>query len=638
MKPLHAMRRSLPALLALAPALWTPAPAAGARQSDWPAHGRDAAETRYSPLDQITAGNVDRLGVAWSWEIPKTGARLETTPIVVDGVLYGTAAFSFVFALDAATGEEIWRWDPAIPHADEGGPPTCCGDVNRGVALQGERIFVGLLDGRLVALDRADGSLLWSVQTTPAGTDYSITGAPRVIGDAVIIGNGGAEYGVRGYVTAYDTETGDALWRIHTVPGNPADGFESEAMRAAAETWTGEWWVAGGGGTVWDAIVTDPDAGLVYIGTGNGSPWNRDNRSPGGGDNLYLSSIVALDPADGAFKWHYQTTPGDDWDYTATQPLMTLDLEIGGRERQVIVQAPKNGFFYVVDRLTGELISAEPFADDLTWATAVDPKTGRPMETPEARYGMTGKGAYLAPGPRGAHNWHPMSWSPRAGLVYIPATNNNYYFEKADEFEYRAGRWNTGTTRGEDRPDQPELQGPRNLLLAWDPAGNREAWRVPARGGHGGTMATGGDLVFWGTGARLAALDAHTGEELWSAEVGGGTASPVTYEVDGRQYVSIAAGLTSLGSPPTVWTFALDAAGAQNGQDLTTAAPEDVGLSGEVLARIGPAMRDFIGEDRTAGIMTLVARRGEIVHWNAEGWRVLDESLSSPTTSSASSR
>ena len=601
-------------------------PAAGAQQSDWPMHGRDAAETRYSPLDGINTANVDQLAVAWSWEIPKIGARLETTPIVVDGVLYGTAAFSFVFALNAATGEEIWRWDPAIPHERLGGPRSCCGDVNRGVAVHGDHVYVGLLDGRLVALDRADGSLLWTVQTTPPGADYSITGAPRVIGNAVVIGNGGAEYGVRGYVTAYDTETGAELWRTHTVPGNPADGFESEAMRAAAETWTGEWWVAGGGGTVWDAIVVDPAADLVYIGTGNGSPWNRDNRSPGGGDNLYLSAIVALDPEDGSIQWHYQTTPGDDWDYTATQPLMLLDLEIGGRERQVIVQAPKNGFFYVVDRLTGEFISAEPFADDLTWATAVDPATGRPMETPEARYGMTGKGVYLAPGPRGAHNWHPMSWSPRTGLVYLPATNNNYYFEKEEDFDYRAGIWNTGTTRGADsqRPERPPLTGPNNFLLAWDPARNSERWRVEADGRHGGTMATGGDLVFWGTGERLAAHDARTGEELWSAEVGDGTASPVTYEVDGTQYVSIAAGLVTGGGAPRVWTFALEA-DAQDTRDLTTAAPDEVGLSSEALARIGPTMRQFIDNDRTAGILTLVARRGEIVHWDAHGWRVKDE-------------
>ena len=597
----------------------------------WPHHGRDAAETRHSPLDGINAENVDRLGLAWSWEIPKTGARLETTPLVVDGVLYGTAAFSFVFALDAATGEEIWRWDPAIPHEEQGGPRTCCGDVNRGVAMYGDLVYAGLLDGRLVALDRADGSVRWTVRTTPAGSDYTITGAPRVVGDAIVIGNGGAEYGVRGYVTAYDAETGARRWRTYTVPGNPADGFEDEAMRAAAETWTGEWWTAGGGGTAWDAMAVDEAAGLLYIGTGNGSPWNRDHRSPGGGDNLYLSSILALDPGDGSMAWYYQTTPGDDWDFTATQPLMLLDLEIAGRERQVIVQAPKNGFFYVVDRITGELISAEPFADDLTWATSVDLKSGRPVETPEARYGITGKGVYLAPGPRGAHNWHPMSYSPQTGLVYLPATNNNYYWEKSGEYDYQAGRWNTGTTRGSDasRPERPELKGPANVLLAWDPAENREAWRVPGAGGHGGTMTTAGDLVFWGTGTRMAALDARTGQELWSAEVGRGAGSPVAFEVDGRQYVSVAAGLTIGGGAPRVSTFALDAGGGAAGQEvqevLVTAAPEEVGLDGDVLDSIGPAMQRAIDGGVTAGIMTMVARRGEIVHWDARGWRVQDE-------------
>ena len=619
------MRRAIPFAAALvASVLATPS---NAQHGDWPRHGRDAAETRFSPLDDIDTENVDRLGMAWSWEIPKTGARLETTPIVVDGILYGTAALSFVFALDAATGEVLWQWDPAIPHEDDGGPRSCCGDVNRGVALDGDRIFVGLLDGRLVALDRADGSVLWTTQTTPPGSDYTITGAPRVVGNAVVIGNGGAEYGVRGYVTAYDTEIGAQLWRTHTVPGNPADGFESEAMRAAAETWTGEWWIAGGGGTVWDGMAVDHDAGLLYIGTGNGSPWNRDNRSPGGGDNLYLSAILALDPSDGAIEWHYQTTPGDDWDYTATQPLMLLDLEIDGREREVIVQAPKNGFFYVVDRVTGELISAEAFADDLTWATHVDPETGRPVETPEARYGMTGHPVYLAPGPSGAHNWHTMSWNPETGLVYIPATNNNYYYARAPEFDYRPGVWNTGTVSDRDnRTPRPELKGPANLLLAWDPAENREVWRVEAEGDHGGTVTTAGNLVFWGTGTRLAALDARTGEEVWSAEVGRGAGSPVTYAVDGRQYVSVAAGMTSGGGAPRVSTFALDAAADPDArQQWTTAEPEEVGMSSEVLDRIAPAMRQLLDRDATAGIMTMVSRRGEIVHWDAQGWRVRDE-------------
>jgi len=301
------------------------------------------------------------------------------------------------------------------------------------------------------------------------------------------------------------------------------------------------------------------------VGTGNGSPWSRDHRSPGGGDNLYLSSILALDPADGGIVWHYQTTPGDDWDYTATQPLMLLDIVIDGRERGVVVQAPKNGFFYVIDRLTGELLSAEPFVDDLTWASHIDVETGRPVETPEARYGTTGRGAYLSPGPLGAHNWHPMSWNPGTGLVYLPAQNNAYWFEKADTLDYQPGVWNTGTRRGGGESGSPKLSGPGALLLAWDPARNRETWRVPAAGGHGGTLATAGNLVFWGTGSRLVGLDARTGVELWSAEVGRGTGSPVTWALDGRQYVAIAAGLGGDSDPPRVWTFAL------GGEDTGTA-------------------------------------------------------------------
>ncbi len=527
-----------------------------AAPAEWLTTGRNYAETRYSPLDQIDADNVERLGLAWSWIIPKTGARLETTPVVSDGVMYASGPKSFVFALDARTGERRWQWDPGIPDEREGGPSICCGDVNRGLALYGDKVFAGLLDGRLVALDRETGLVAWTVQTTPRGADYSVTGAPRVVKGNVIIGNGGAEYGVRGYVTAYDAETGDQVWRSYTVPGNPADGFENDAMRRAAETWTGEWWIVGGGGTVWDGMAYDPEADLLYVGTGNGSPWNRDIRSPGGGDNLYLSSILALNPDTGEPVWHYQTTPGDDWDYTATQPLMLLDLTIAGRERKVIIQAPKNGFFYVVDRLTGDLISASAFADDVTWAIGVDVDTGRPIETPEARYGRTGQGVYLSPGPGGAHNWPPMSWNPGTGLIYLPAQNSASFYQMADDFEYRQGVWNTGLARGRntERPERPELTGPRTMLLAVNPITNTEAWRVVSDGAHGGTMSTAGNLVFRGSGDRLIAHDARTGAELWSATVGQGTATPVTYELDGVQYVSIAAG-RRVGR---VYTFTLD--------------------------------------------------------------------------------
>ena len=524
--------------------------------AEWLSYGRDYAETHYSPLSQVNTGNVSRLGVAWTWDIPKTGARLEATPIVADGVIYATGARSFVFALNARTGEKLWHWDPAIPDETDGGPSICCGDVNRGVAIYGDKVFVGLLDGRLVALDRATGMVVWNVQTTPTGTDYSITMAPRVVKGNVIIGNSGAEYGVRGYVSAYDAETGDLAWRWYTVPGNPADGFENEAMRRAAETWTGEWWIVGGGGTVWDGMAYDPVLDLIYIGTGNGAPWSRDERSPGGGDNLYLSSIVALRGETGEYVWHYQTTPGDDWDFTAVQPLMLLDLVIDGRQRAVITQAPKNGFFYVIDRINGEFISAEGFADNITWATGGDQETGRPMETPEARYGRTGRGVYLSPGPTGAHNWWPMSWNPSTGLVYLPMQNTNFYYVR-QTVDYRRGQWNTGTGRGSAGVERPEITGPRSALKAWNPATNTQAWVVPATAGNGGTLSTGGDLVFWGSGDRMIALDARNGSELWSHQVGQGIATPVTYELDGRQYVTVMGGVGTGPTGPKVWTFVL---------------------------------------------------------------------------------
>ena len=429
--------------------------------AEWLTYGGNYAETHYSPLDQINESNIDRLGFAWEWEITGTAGNLEATPLVSDGIIYATGTWSNVFVLDAATGRLVWCWDAGIVRGgiNNGGPSVCCGPVNRGLAMYGNNVYVGLLDGRLVALDRDTGQPVWSVQTTPIGEDYSITGAPRVVKGNVIIGNSGAEFGVRGYVTAYDAETGEQQWRFYTVPGNPADGFEDEAQERAAETWTGQWWVMGGGGTAWDGYAYDPEENLLYVGTGNGSPWSRDIRSPGGGDNLYLSSIVALDADTGELEWYYQTTPGDDWDYTAVQPLMLLDLEIDGRERKVIVQAPKNGFFYVIDRVSGAFISAQQYSDDVTWARGIDQETGRPIESPNARYGTTG-GAWLSPGQGGAHTWRPMSYNPDTGLVYFPARSSSMFYSMDAEFEYEKGTFNTGVGRGgEDRPPQPKLNG-----------------------------------------------------------------------------------------------------------------------------------------------------------------------------------
>lgn len=529
--------------------------------TEWLAHGRDPGETYYSPLDQITADNVDRLGLAWWWDIGGSQGRLEATPLVSDGVLYGTGIWSTVFAVDARTGEEIWRWDPAIVRGgrQNGGPSVCCGPVNRGPALYNGKVYAGLLDGRLVALDAETGRPVWVEQTTPVGGEYSITMAPRIANGRVIVGNSGAEYGVRGYVTAYDAETGNQAWRTYTVPGNPALGFESPAMEFAAATWAGNWWDGGGGGTVWDGMAFDPDANLFYIGTGNGAPWSREHRSDGVGDNLYLASILALDADTGEIVWYYQTAPGDDWDYTAVQNMILADIVIDGVERQVLMQAPKNGFFYVLDRITGELLSAEAFST-VTWAYEVDMETGRPLEVPEARYNTSG--VWLSPGPRGAHNWNPMSYNPDTGFVYLPGQHNQRFYEVDLNFDPEPGQFNLGIgpSSAGGRPDPPGLPEPRGFLAAIDPATQQEHWRIPHTGTrNGGTMTTAGNLLFSATeDGVFYALDATTGARLWEAELPEGPATPITYELDGRQYVTILSGPGDARGPGAVWSFVLD--------------------------------------------------------------------------------
>ncbi|MBK7948516.1 MAG: PQQ-dependent dehydrogenase, methanol/ethanol family [Deltaproteobacteria bacterium] len=504
-------------------------------------HGRDAWEQRYSPLDQINSLNVEKLGLAWGVELG-TNRGIEATPLVVDGVLYLASAWSVVHAFDAASGQPLWRYDPKVPRSRA--KLFCCGVVNRGVAHHRGLVFFATLDGRLIALDAKTGRLVWETQTIDPDKAYSITGAPRVVRGHVLIGNAGADLGVRGYVSAYDRDTGKLVWRFYTVPGPPDQPQESDALVRALGTWKGDlWWKVGGGGTVWDAMAYDRELDLLYIGTGNGSPWARHLRSPGGGDNLYLSSILALRPETGELVWHYQTTPGDNWDFTATQSLIVAELELSpGQKRRVVMQAPKNGFFYVLDAATGELLSAEPFVE-VTWASHVDRKTGRPVETGKGDYSK--QPATIKPGPIGAHTWHPMAYSPKTGLVYIPAQHvAGYYAPASQPFTFVNGSpRNTGIDLTKAR--QFPADAAAGELIAWDPIRQKKVWGVARETiGNGGVLSTAGLLVFQGTATgRFTAHHARTGKRLWEYDAGTGIiAAPISYAIDGEQYVAIAAG------------------------------------------------------------------------------------------------
>jgi len=524
---------------------------------EWPRYGQNDSENHYSPLTQINDQNVGKLGLAWSFDIDTFDSY--TAPLEVNGVVYFGVGHSVVHALDGRTGKLLWRYDPDVASQPASQTRMRAGWGVRGIAYDRGRIFTGTRDGRLIAIDARSGKALWSVQTLDEAENGYITGAPWVAGDKVVIGFGGADYSpVRGYVTAYDVATGKKAWRFFVVPGDPAKGFENKAMETAARTWTGEWWKMGGGGAVWNAMAYDARYNQIYLGTGNGWPWNQKIRSPGGGDNLYLSSIVALDATTGDYKWHHQFNPGNSWDFNNAMDIQLADLTIDGQPRSVILHAPKDGFFYVLDRQTGKLISADKFARNVNWAERIDLATGRPVENPEARY-PGGKPFLMAPWPTGAHGPQTMAFSPKSGLAYIPVIEGARVFvdpPNVADWTYKPGMFvNTGL----GAPPSSIVPPPASShLLAYDPITQKPAWSVPQNGTlNGGVIVTGGNLVFQGQNTgEFTAFAADSGRKLWSFDAQNGIlGNAITYEIAGRQYVTVITGFRSSFANKPNWDY-----------------------------------------------------------------------------------
>ncbi len=541
--------------------------------TEWSSYGGDATQDRFSPPSAINQRSIRRLGLEWALDLPNE-TNLVATPLMVNGLLYFTGKFSIVYAVDARTGKVAWSFDPKAREELAKTPRrmTYNWGTSRGVAYWKGTIIVATADGRLISLASKTGKPLWSIQTLDTSVPYLyITGAPLVFGDRVLIGNAGGDFGAsRGYVTAYSTVDGRELWRTFTVPGDPARGYESEAMKMAASTWGPEWWKTTGGGNVWNAMTFDPEFNRIYIGTGNGSPWNQRIRGRAGGDNLFVASIVALDADTGKYVWHYQAVPGDNWDYDATEDLVLADVRIGGTRKKVLMQANKNGFFYVIDRSTGKLISAEKFAH-VTWADHIDLSTGRPVEAPGMRpVGPSSPVINVWPWENGAHSWPSMSFNPKTGLVYIPGMDAKQIFDARgiDPNTYQADRvemW-TGYSDVIGR-DQTASKADGDTfrqaawLKAWDPRTNREVWKAEQPGlWAGGTLTAAGGLVFIGqANGDLAAFDASTGEKLWHYNCGRPiSASPISYTVDGVQYVAV---LVGWGGGPAIEGFMSDPGG-----------------------------------------------------------------------------
>lgn len=513
--------------------------------ADWPGYGRTFSEQHYSPLAEINRGNVKTLGLSWWMDLSLENSVSQ--PIAVNGILYFTTGYSVVHAVEAKSGRELWSYDPEV--AEQTGFNLRYGWGSRGIAWWKDKIYTGTQDGRLIAIDTKSGKAIWSVQTIDEhsarmlngiNSAEMITGAPRAFDGKVIVGFGGDGYKNRGYVTAYDAQTGKKVWRFYTVPGNPSAGFENDAMRVAAATWSGSWWENGGGGTVWNAISYDKDTNTVFLGVGNGYPWNRRARSEDKGDNLFLCSIVALDATTGTYRWHYQVIPGDTWDYEPTTDMELGELTIAGRSLKVLMQASKDGFFYVIDRITGKLVSAKPFAK-VTWATGIDLKTGRPVEAPGARY-PNGSSVELWPSTFGAHSWLPMAFNPKLNLAYIPAIEMG---DHLDDSGIDTKNWRPPELPALDVALHGSSTDGTGALVAWDPITQRSVWRVPQYSFiNGGVMATGGELVFQGSlEGNFNAYDAKTGEVLWSfAAQAPVIAPPISYSVNGTQYITVLTG------------------------------------------------------------------------------------------------
>ena len=568
---------------------------ADSETQNWLTTGRTYGEARFSPLRSIDTGNVSQVGLAWHYDLD-TNRGQESTPLAVDGVLYTTSAWSKVQAFDAVSGRLLWQFDPKVPGAT--GVKACCDVVNRGAAYWNGKVYVGTLDGRLIALDAKSGRIVWSVDTVNTAKSYTITGAPRIIKGKVLIGNGGAEFGVRGYISAYDSETGRLAWRFYTVPGQPGkpDGAASDRVLAAVadKTWDGHWWRdsgGGGGGTVWDSMAYDPTLDLLYVGVGNASYWNRKYRSAGSGDNLFLGSVLALRPDTGDYVWHYQETPGDQWDYTSTQNMVLADLSIDGQLRHALIHAPKNGVFYVIDRTNGKLLSGKPFVH-VNWMTGFD-RAGHVIVNPKSDYGSTNSVWIGQPGPAGAHSWQPMAFNRDTELAYIPVQENTGVYLTDPSFKPKPLGINVGVVTDPAKlPMTPEVvkaftTAPKSYLLAWDPVTQTARWRAPTPGVvNGGVLTTAGNLVFQGTiDGQLVAYDAVKGTKLWSYDCGTAIlAAPITFSVGPQQFISVVVGwggiYSMLGGPESwskegprtntsrVLTFAL------NGKDTLPVAPK----------------------------------------------------------------